>query len=246
MMERFGKRGQIRAKGRGNFVTETDLACERLALGVLAREFPGVAVLSEETAGRGPAPKPKRHPWLWVVDPLDGTHNYWQGIPHFAFNIALCRYGEPLLGLTYAPALGLEFFAQSGEGLLVNGQRAQASQAASMKESVWGADFGYDNDRAARLLALIGEVWPGVQAVRVMGSAALGIAFAASGRFDLFVHQYLFPWDIAAGIVMARESGATIVDRDGGPVSINSEGVVVGAPGAVADFLRLSSGKAWR
>jgi fructose-1,6-bisphosphatase/inositol monophosphatase family enzyme len=246
MMERFGKRGQIRAKGRGNFVTETDLACERLALDVLTGEFPGVAVLSEETADSGHSLPLRKHPWLWVVDPLDGTHNYSQGIPHFAFNIALCREGEPVLGLTYAPALGLEFLAESGKGLLVNGEQARASKAASVKESVWGADFGYDNDRAARLLALIAEVWPGVQALRVMGSAALGIAFAASGRFDLFVHHYLFPWDIAAGIVMAGESGATIVDRDGGPVSVNSEGVVVGAPGAVADFLRLSRGKAWR
>jgi len=280
IMERFPGRGGGRRepmrpertmKGRGNFVTETDLACERAVLEILAREYPDHPVLSEETAdgwasrretgdtrhetrdtgcggdvSRVPSAVSRGGGWLWVVDPLDGTHNFSQGIPQFAFNIALCRDGDPVLGLTSAPTTGEEFFAQAGGGLLVNGEPARVSATPSLAQSVWGMDMGYDDARAARLISLLAEVWPGVQSVRVMGSAALGLAYAACGRYDLFVHHYLFPWDIAPGIVLVREGGGQIVSRDGEPITIYSEGVVAGAPGPVRDFLRRARGKAWR
>ena len=249
IMARFGRQQQMVAKGRGNFVTEADLAAERAVLDLLRREYPEHAVLSEETAGQAagaPAGRSGDEGWLWVVDPLDGTHNFSQGIPHFAFNVALCRDGEPLLGLTYAPVTGDEFFAGEGGGLIVNGEPARASSTASLKQSVLGMDLGYDDERAAELIALLAELWPGVQSARVMGSAALGLAYAACGRYDVFVHYFLYPWDIAAGILLVREGGGVIVDRDGGPVSIHSQGAVAGAPGAVREFLRLAKGKPWR
>jgi fructose-1,6-bisphosphatase/inositol monophosphatase family enzyme len=107
-------------------------------------------------------------------------------------------------------------------------------------------DMGYDDDRAAKLLQIVVEVWPGVQAVRVMGSAALGLAFAASGRYDLFVHSTLYPWDLAAGIVLIREGGGEIVSRDGQPLTIHAQGVVAGASGPVAEFVDLTKGRDWR
>ncbi len=243
IMSRFGRREQMLAKGRGNFVTETDLACERAVLDLLNAEYPEHRVLSEETAA---AAHGWREGWLWVVDPLDGTHNYSQGIPNFAFNIALCRDGDPVLGLTYAPVTGEEFFAERGEGLSVNGERAQASTTPSLVQSVLGIDLGYDDGRAAKLISLMAEIWPGVQSVRVMGSAALGLAYAACGRYDLFVHHYLFPWDVAAGIVLVREGGGVIVDREGRPITLYSEGVIAGAPGPVQDFLRIAIDTPWR
>src|SRR3989304_2298960 len=199
-MAAFGARQDVRVKGRGNVVTETDLAAERAILALLRDEYPDHAVLAEETAGEAP-----REGWLWVIGPLDGTHNFSRGIPYFATNVALCHDGEPLLGLTYAPATGEEFFAQRGVGLTVNGQPARASTGRRLAR--WG--------------------------VGGMGSAALGLAYAACGRYDLFLHHYLYPWDVAAGIVLVTEGGGAIVDRDGGPATGDSEGVIAGAPGAV-------------
>ncbi|HEU4758719.1 MAG TPA: inositol monophosphatase family protein [Dehalococcoidia bacterium] len=244
IMAHFGRHEQMVAKGRGNFVTEADLAAERAVLDLLRQEYPGHAVLSEETASD--VADAESLEWLWVVDPLDGTHNFSKGVPYFAFNIALCQHGEPVLGLTYAPVTGEEFLARQGAGLTVNGEPARASSTGSLRESVLGMDLGYDDQRAAKLIALLAELWPGMQSVRVMGSAALGLAYAACGRYDLFVHHFLYPWDIAAGIALVREAGGMIVDRDGGPVRLDSGGVVAGAPGAVADFLRLAARRAWR
>ena len=128
----------------------------------------------------------------------------------------------------------------------MNGRPAQAATTVDLKGSVLGMDLGYDDRRAARVLTFLQELWPGMQAVRVMGSAALGLAYAASGRFDLFVHQRLFPWDVAAGIVLVEEGGGTILDRDGGPISLYSESAVAGAPKVAEEFLRRSEGKPWR
>ena len=242
IMAHFGRHEQMVAKGRGNFVTEADLAAEHAVLGLLRREYPQHAILSEETEDESI----KTEGWLWVVDPLDGTHNFSQGIPYFAFNIALCWEGAPVLGLTYAPATGEEFLARKGGGLTLNGEQARVSSTPSLKQSLLGIDLGYDDQRAARLISLLAELWPGMQSVRVMGSAAMGLAYAACGRFDLFVHHFLYPWDVAAGILLVREAGGVIVDRDGGAVSIHSQGVVAGAPGVVAEFLRAAKGKPWR
>src|SRR3990172_276269 len=140
-MAAFGARQDVRVKGRGNFLTETDLATERAILALLREEYPDHAVLAEETAGQAP-----REGWLWVIDPLDGTHNFSRGIPYFATNIALCHDGEPLLGLTYAPATGEEFFAQRGAGLTGNrkpaggagGGRAAGGGSGPGRRGGWG------------------------------------------------------------------------------------------------------------
>ena len=224
-MDAFGRRQDVQVKGRGNFLTETDLAAERSVLAILRNEFPEHELLAEESVA-----EPRGEGWMWVVDPLDGTHNFSRGIPYFAFNIALCYGREPLLGLTYAPATGEEFFAEKGKGLTVNGQQARASTAERLSDCVLGVDLGYEDARAARMLELVAEVWP-VQSVRVMGSAALGLAYAACGRYDLFIHHFLYPWDIAAGIVLVKEGGGAVLDRDGGAVGVNSEGVVAGLQG---------------
>lgn len=243
MLERRGDVSELETKGRGNFLTEIDLSVERAVIELLQAEYPGHRVLSEETSAKVEG---WDDGWLWVVDPIDGTHNYLMGNPNFCFNIGLCHDGEPLLGLTYTPVAREEFFAVQGKGLTVNGKPARASSAGSIRESVWGMDMGYDDDRAAKLLKIVTAVWPDVQAIRLMGSAALGIAFAACGRYDLFVHQTLYPWDLAAGIVLLREGGAELLSRDGGPVTVQTQGIVAGAPSVVREFLELTKGRDWR
>ncbi len=242
LKERFGPRQAVTAKGRRDFVTEADVLAERETLRLLAAEFPDHAVLSEETAGSTPA----GDGWAWVVDPLDGTHNYSRGIPHFCYSIALCRDGRPLLALTYAPLLGEEFLAVAGEGCLLNGQPARVSAAASVSQSLVGIDLGYDDLRAAHLLDTMRSLWPDMMGFRLMGSAALGLAYAACGRFDLYVHHNLKPWDVAAGILLVEEAGGLVLDRDGGPARLDSQGVIAGAPGAVRDLLQRATGQPWR
>lgn len=231
------------AKSRGNYVTETDLAAEEVILRVLRAEYPDHGVLSEETAA---TVEKWDEGWLWVVDPLDGTGNFARGIPTFAVNIALCHDGEPVLGLTLQPVTGAEFFATKGGGLTMNRERAAVSPISKLADCLAGFGLGYEYERAGLLLRLLGEMWPGMQTAQNIGSAALGLAYAASGRFDIYVHSNLYPWDMAAGIIQIREGGGLALDRAGGPVSIYSEGIVAGASAPVREFVAATKDKRWR
>jgi myo-inositol-1(or 4)-monophosphatase len=253
-VERLSKPQEVSVKGRGNLVTATDVDIERLIQGIVGQEYPRHAVLSEETAGlEFRASDLEAREWMWVVDPLDGTRNYVSGIPFFCVNVALCHEGEPVVGVTHDPVRGETFWAEQGSGTWLSAPQAfgrdqpcRASSKPSLQASVLGFDLGYSDRRAAHMLALLGELWPGMQAVRINGSAALGLAYACCGRYDLFVHHYLFPWDLAAGILLVREAGGVITDRDAGAVRIESEGVVAGGAATHAEFLRRAGSRPWR
>jgi myo-inositol-1(or 4)-monophosphatase len=240
--ERFRQPTEVGVKGRGNIVTETDLAIESRIAALLAREFPNHVLLSEESHAQTSADEG----WTWVLDPLDGTRNYASGIPFFCTNLALSQDGEPIVAATYDPVHRELFSAVKGQGAWVNDEPIHASNQPSLQASVLGIDMGYSDVRGAYMLKLLQGLWPGMQSVRIPGSAALGLAYAACGRFDLFVHNYLFPWDVTAGILLVREAGGAITDRDGNPVSIESEGVIAGGSMVHADFLRLAAGSPWR
>jgi fructose-1,6-bisphosphatase/inositol monophosphatase family enzyme len=228
----FSQPKRVMAKGRGSVVTETDLAIERFLHGELAREFPEHGVLSEETAASTPTAG-----WVWVIDPVDGTRNFASGIPFFCINIALCLDGEPVVGVTRDPLHDEMFWAERGCGAWRDGERLQTSSKTTVASSVLGVDIGYDDARGQGTLEVLRRLFPGVQSVRILGSAALGLAYAACGRYDIFIHHNLYPWDLAAGMLLVREAGGTITDGTGRPIAVASRSVVAGAPAVHADFL---------
>lgn len=231
-LKAFRQPQKITMKGRGNPLTETDLACERYIIDALAKDFPDCRVLSEETAA-----DTSIDGLVWVVDPIDGTKNFASGIPFFCCNIALCLDGEPLVAATHDPNQGETFSAQRNAGAFVNGQPIRASTRSKVGDSVVGLDLGYDDERGRSQLQLAVDLFPGMQSLRIPGSAALGIAYAACGRFDVFMHRFLYPWDIAAGILLVREAGGTITEFDGSPVRITSQTVLAGGTQVHAEFL---------
>jgi fructose-1,6-bisphosphatase/inositol monophosphatase family enzyme len=229
----FRRPKEVSIKGRGNLVTQTDLEIEAMLHQALASEFPDHGVLSEETATNT-----SRAGWVWVVDPLDGTHNFVSGIPFFCVNIALCLDGEPVVAVTHDPLHDETFWAERDGGAWLNDRRIHASEAPSLEAAVLGIDLGYDDERASMALAIAYRLFPGVQKVRIPGSAALGLAYAACGRYDVFVHHYLFPWDIAPGILLVQEAGGVLTETDGRDVTLDSETVLAGGVEVHADMRR--------
>ncbi len=221
-------------KGRGNVVTEHDIAVERAVAALLHDAFPDHGLLGEETADKTPA-----EGYVWVLDPIDGTKNFASGIPFFCFNLALTHDAEPILALTLDPIREELFYAEKDGGLTVNGRPAAASNKQTMQESVLALDLGYDDSAGKQQLAFAHHLYPGLQSLRIPGCAALGLAYAAAGRFDCFCHPYLFPWDSAAGLLLVSEGGGAVTARDGTPAGIFSRAVVAGGAGVQADFLRL-------
>ncbi len=241
MLDGFGRVGVAATKGRGNVLTETDLAVERATIETLTREYPDVPILSEETAS-----ETRSESWLWVVDPVDGTKNFSRGIPHFCFTIALCHRDQPVVGLTLQPLLNEEIAAVSGQGTTLNGRRVSVSDVRTVREGIVAVDMGYHDARARLQLQLALHLWPGMQALRIPGSAALGIAYVALGRWDIFLHADLQAWDVAAGLLLVREAGGVATDREGKPASIFTNGLIAATPGVHADFLALAGHLPWR
>lgn len=229
----FGQPKEVTVKGRGNLVTETDLEIERLLLHTFAREFPDHRVLSEESAA-----ETTTQGWLWVVDPLDGTRNFVSGIPFFAVSLALCYDGAPVVAVTHDPSRDETFWAERGRGAWLDDQPVHTSGRPSVQASVLGFGLGYDDERGRQLLHLIEQLYPGVQTLRSLGSAALGLAYAACGRFDLFVHFDLFPWDLAAGMLLIEGAGGVVTEPGGSAASIASRAVIAGGRAAHADLVR--------
>ena len=230
---RFRQPQEVTSKGRGNLVTETDFEIEGLIKRTLAQEFPEHRLLSEETASETDSAG-----WVWVADPVDGTRNFVSGIPFFCINLALCHDGETVVAVTHDPIHDETFWAERGRGAWVNDQPIRASDTPTVAASVLGIDLGYNDGSGHASLRLLQQLFPGIQCIRIPGSAALGLAYAACGRYDLFLHHNLYPWDVVSGLLLVREAGGTITTRDGSPGTLRSPSVIAGSPLAHADLLR--------
>lgn len=241
LLEKFSTAKSFQSKGRGNVVSEADLASEKLLKQTLAEQYPDFGIISEESeAIKGKAD------YQWIIDPLDGSRNYVSSVPHFAVNIALARGHEILLGLTYDPSRKEIFTAIKGNGMHLNGKQVWVSKAPALKECLVGLDMGYNDERGKEALRLLTSLWPGMQSIRIMGSAALGLAYVASGRLDIYFHHNLYPWDIAPGILMVKEAGGVITDRNGNPMNYEIGTLIAANKDVHADFLAKSDGSDWR
>ena len=239
--ERFNSIKEINFKGVKDIVTDVDLAAEKAILGLLKEEFPDFGVLAEESA-----PLETASPFTWVVDPLDGTRNYAAGVPHFCTVVALSYGDTPVVGVTYDPMRDEMFTAEQGKGAFLNGDKLEISENTEVKQALLCCDLGYVDEKAGLALDLIRSLWPDIISIRLMGSSALGVAYAAANRVDLYFHHSLSPWDIASGHVLIQEAGGIIVDKQGQPANLRTPSVIASNPQLVSDFLKRTNGHPWR
>ncbi|MBI2171142.1 MAG: inositol monophosphatase [Chloroflexi bacterium] len=237
---RFYTAKEVALKGPRDMVTDVDLAAERLIRHSLGMAFPELGVEGEEMGSAGAGEL------RWIVDPIDGTRNYAAGIPHFCICIGLARGNDVLVGVTYDPMRDELFSAAKGLGAFLNGRPISASRKATVRECILSFDISSVHPKAQQAFALVGRLWPGMQSVRIMGSAALGLAYAACGRVDLYFHHALSPWDIASGLLLVREAGGQVVDRvTGKPAGLSPRGLLASSPSLLEEFMRLTREEEW-
>lgn len=214
LAERYERVEQVGFKGARDIVTEVDHLSEQLILGAIRQRFPGDSLLAEETGGHdGPAGAPTSgRGRTWIVDPLDGTINYANGIPFFCVSIALIEAGVPRLGVIRDPLRGETFAAVAGSPATLDGRPIRVSGKERLSDLVVSLALG--GRAAARRSAAVRRA---TRATRSMGSAALALAYVAHGRFDAFVQEGgLSLWDIAAAGLVAESGGARVTDLAGG------------------------------
>ena len=198
---------QVSSKSAGDFVSRADIAAEKIIRDMLTEARPTYGWLGEESsevAGEDPTRR-------WVVDPLDGTTNFLHGLPHFAVSIALEHRGKIVSGVVYDPAKDEIFVAEKGAGAWMNDSRIRVSDRRHMSESLYatGLPFSGRADLPDTLKDLA-QLLPACAGVRRWGAAALDLAYVACGRYDGFWERNLKLWDIAAGLIIAREAGAIV------------------------------------
>lgn len=225
LVKNFRKGLKASRKGRGNFLSEADLLSEKTIVIILKEEFPDSTIISEESY-----PEPAfSSDFAFIIDPVDGTNNYCFGLPYFCINIAVIQKGKVTLGLVHDPLRKETFRAEKGRGTYLNNERVFTSARNSLQECLLGFDFGYSEIQGREVLGTVMGLWPGVHSFRALGSSSLGLCYVASGRMDLYFHRYLFPWDIAPGLLLVREAGGLVTDWEGGEARLESSQIIAGS-----------------
>jgi myo-inositol-1(or 4)-monophosphatase len=228
-----------RKRGRANFATAADHAAEDTIIRRLRERDASVRVLAEESPQRGLRNAER----LWVVDPIDGTLNFSRGLPFYCVVIAYVEGGRTRAAAVHAPRTGETFVASEGRGATRNGARLRVSGVAKLSEAFAVASLRFgETRRAGSRFATLNAT---CARLRVIGSAALEICYVAMGRFDLFVHQALSPWDIAAPWLIAREAGASVLSlKTGHEAAWNERQVVIANARLATQALRVLSTRA--
>jgi myo-inositol-1(or 4)-monophosphatase len=214
-------------KGVNDFVTQADRESEAAVLAEIRSRFPGHRILAEEGGGAGEGEGDHQ----WLIDPLDGTTNFMQGLPVYCVSVA-CRKGDELLAAVVHDPEGRNVFsATRGGGACWNGRRMSVSGQEGLRGAFLATGYPF---RALPTLDvyldIFREVFQQAKAIRRCGSAALDLAYTAAGVYDGFFEFRLSPWDIGAGVLLIREAGGIVTDLDGGGRFFQGGNILAGGP----------------
>jgi myo-inositol-1(or 4)-monophosphatase len=217
-------KGVTTKRNPADLVTRADRMSEELIVGVLRARFSDHGVLAEEgTAYAG-------EEYRWIIDPIDGTTNFAHGLPLFAVSIALEHKGDLVAGVVYHPSMDELFAAERGRGAFLRrdgrDEPLTVSGVRTVAESVVATGLPYDIRETGRNVTQIGSLTRTAIEVRILGAAALHLAYVAAGRVEAFWEPGLSPWDIAAGALLVQEAGGRISDMQGAPFHVDCRDVL--------------------
>ncbi|GAA2798748.1 inositol monophosphatase family protein [Kribbella solani] len=220
--------GELTSKGDRDMASEVDFAVEREVRAFLERETPEIGVLGEEEGGATDGTR-------WVLDPVDGTVNFIHGVPLWAISLGLIHEGRAVAGVIDHPALGTTYAAAEGLGATCNGRAIRGSECTDLTDalvSIGDYAVGPDAEQVnAERVALTERLYPRVQRLRMIGTAATALTWTAHGYFDAMILFSNKPWDTMAGVAICREAGVTVLDLDGTEHAPESRGVFAVAEG---------------
>ena len=219
---------EVESKGDNDFVTKVDKEAEQAIIAKIKQSYPDHTFVGEEsglTEGNDD--------FKWIIDPLDGTTNFLNGIPHFCVSIALQYKGKLDQAVVFDPLRGELFTASRGQGAQLNGFRIRVSQHKELANTVLATAFPFkkkDKEVLNKAMLQFSNIFTDSGDVRRSGSAALDMAYVAAGRYDGYWEQGIKPWDVAAGELLIREAGGLVSDFNGGHEHFKQEKIVAGNP----------------
>ena len=226
---------QVREKGAYDLVSRADHESEETVIAEIRRRFPDHHILAEESGVSAGSSQ-----YEWLIDPLDGTSNYVQGLPVFSVSVACRHQGRVVAGAVLDPVGDNLFTAIAGGGAEWNGQPMRVSRRDRLAGGFLATGYPFRARGALELyLDVFHDVFLEVRSIRRCGSAALDLAYTAAGVYDGFFEFRLSPWDFAAGVLLIREAGGCVTDLDGGDGFFASGNLVAGPLGLHEELLRI-------
>jgi len=222
----------IERKGRQDFVSEADKACEAFVADALLKAFPEDAFLGEEGGLQNAGGQV-----TWIIDPIDGTSNFIAGIPIWCVSLGLVIGNQPVLGIIYNPVTEELYSARLGEGAYLNGKRIHVSGVRKLEEARMGLGFSYRRPVQLHVTAVSACLEASCEYTR-FGSGALGMAFAADGRLDGYYEAHINAWDVAAGLVLVTEAGGWCSDFFSPPEVLTKGNMILAAAPSLVEPLR--------
>ncbi|MGB9595747.1 MAG: inositol monophosphatase family protein [Candidatus Poribacteria bacterium] len=219
LLENFGKIEQVDRKGERELVSNVDLASEKKIIDMIKSKYPDHDILCEESGLQE-----KASDYRWVIDPMDGTHNYIYGINIFGVSIALEYKSEIILGVINLPYSNELYWAEKGKGAYFNGEKIYVSKR-GIKNALAIYDSGLYKETTHRigfLAKLVGKIFN----VRVFGASTRHLTYVANGSADLQIEYGDKPWDFAAGGLLVEEAGGRITQLDGSKWNIYVESYI--------------------
>lgn len=225
----FGTHFAVKSKeGHHNLVTEYDHKSEAAIIEFIRMNIPDSHFLAEESGETGGGKV------LWIIDPLDGTVNFAHQLPIFSVSIAAQKEDQVVAGVIYQPMTHELFVAEKGKGAFLNGQKIKVSSVSQVEKAILATGFPYDLAKNPYhcIEHFVDILKLGIP-IRRLGSAAIDMAYTASGRFDGFFEVELGPWDVAAGKLLIEEAGGKVTHWNGLPFDINSRETIFASNGKI-------------
>ena len=226
----------VRSKRANDFVTQVDKGAEEAAIGVIRASYPDHAILAEESGENLGGSKTD---YRWIIDPLDGTTNFIHGFPQFCVSIGIEHRGALAHAVVYDPGKNELFTASKGRGAFLNDRRLRVTRCQKLGDALVGTGFPFKElSRVDPYLRQLRTVMSSCAGVRRAGSAALDLAYVASGRLDAFWEMGLSPWDMAAGALLIQEAGGLVGDLAGDQGYMRSGDIAAATPKVFPQLLQ--------
>ncbi len=230
---------KIECKGHQDFVSYVDKGAEKIIVEALEDLLEGARFLTEEgtqTSRRQDA----RSPYCWIIDPLDGTTNFTHGFPPYCVSIALTENDDIIAGVIYEITQQECFYAYKDSKAYLNGKEIRVSERKTLADSLIVTGMSYNSaDRMDEFYRQFDYFMRYTHGARRIGSAAADLAYVAAGRAEAFSQFNLSPWDVAAGILIARQAGAIVTDYKGGTNMLFGKEIIATNPYIYKEYLSL-------
>ncbi len=230
LMDNFGGVRQVSKKADGSLVTNVDIEVERGIVSLIRDKFPEHGILTEETPEINEGSE-----YRWIIDPLDGTHNYLYGIDMFGVSICITHLDKPAVGIVYLPAAKQLYCCEKGSEAYLNGKRIRVSKR-KLKDACITHNSSFRRD-PERMLEGFGRVINSVFNIRILGCCVTSLSSVAEGKVDADIEYNVKPWDVYGGALLVEEAGGRVTDLSGKPW-YKSGGPYIASNGLIHDEIQ--------